>query len=52
MTEGEYIEIVGTVVSMVSIDSFADAIGVERRVLPVPDESATDMSGYLSLIHI
>ena len=31
---------------MVSIDSFADAIGVERRVLPVADESATDMSGY------
>jgi len=31
MSDGEYVEIVGTVVSMVSIDSFADAIGVYDR---------------------
>ena len=34
LTEGEYIEIVGTVVAMVSIDSFANAIGVSLRELP------------------
>lgn len=34
LSEGEYIEIVGTVVAMVSIDSFADALGIEHRPLP------------------
>lgn len=34
LTDGEYVEIVGTVVSMVSIDSFADALGIEHRDLP------------------
>ncbi len=50
MTEGQYIEIVGTVVAMVSIDSFADAIGVTRRTLPEVDPTdvaATTVSGYL-----
>ena len=36
LTEGEYIEIVGTVVAMVSIDCFASAIGVDHRALPKP----------------
>jgi hypothetical protein len=40
LTEGEYIEIVGTVVSMVSIDSFADAIGVAPRALPEFDTNS------------
>jgi len=38
LTEGEYIEIVGTVVAMVSIDSFADALGIAHR--PLPEASA------------
>lgn len=43
LSEGEYIEIVGTVVSMVSIDSFADALGIAHRPLPEPvDESEPD----------
>ena len=49
LTEGQYVEIVGTVVAVVSIDSFADAIGVARRALPVIDasnEHATAVSGY------
>lgn len=36
LTEGEYVEIVGTVVAMVSIDSFAIGIGVPLRELPEP----------------
>jgi hypothetical protein len=36
LSEGQYIEIVGTVVAMVSIDSFATAIGVSERELPTP----------------
>ncbi len=50
LTEGQYVEIVGTVVAMVSTDSFADAIGVTRRVLPVADttdDAATQTSGYI-----
>ena len=38
LSEGQYIEIVGTVVSMVSIDSFADALGIALRPLPAPEE--------------
>ena len=34
LSEGQYIEIVGTVVAMVSIDSFGRAIGVAERALP------------------
>lgn len=34
LTDAQYVEIVGTVVAMVSIDSFADAIGVPVRTLP------------------
>ena len=33
-SDGEYIEVVGTIVAMVSIDAFADGIGVPRRELP------------------
>jgi hypothetical protein len=40
LTEGKYIEIVGTVVAMVSIDSFANAIGVSLRPLPEPGDGA------------
>lgn len=50
LTEGQYVEIVGTVVAIVSMDSFADAIGVTRRVLPVvdcSDDLAKDTSGYV-----
>lgn len=45
LTDAEYIEIVGTVVSMVSIDAFADIIGVTKRPLPKPDTS-TQPSRY------
>jgi len=41
-SEGEYIEIVGTVVAMISIDSFADALGIEHRPLPSANEN-TDL---------
>ena len=34
LSDAQYVEIVGTVVAMVSIDSFADAIGVSHRPLP------------------
>jgi len=36
LSDGEYIEIVGTVVAMVSIDSFAHALGISLRELPEP----------------
>ena len=42
LSEGEYIEIVGTVASMVSIDSFARAIGVALRPLPEPGSGEPD----------
>lgn len=38
LSAGEYVEVVGTVVAMVSIDSFANAIGVALRDLPEPGE--------------
>ena len=48
LSEGQYIEIVGTVVSIVSIDCFADAIGVPQRDLPSVDaaNSDTPVSSY------
>ena len=36
LSAGEYVEIVGTVVAMVSIDSFATALGLPLRELPEP----------------
>lgn len=36
LSDGEYVEVVGTVVAMVSIDSFAIGIGVPLRALPAP----------------
>jgi hypothetical protein len=36
MSDGEYVEIVGTVAAIVSIDSFCKAIGVPLRDLPRP----------------
>jgi hypothetical protein len=38
LSEGQYIEIVGTVVSIVSIDSFALALGVAQSALPEPGD--------------
>ncbi len=40
LMDGEYVEIVGTVVSIVSIDSFARALGVALRPLPTLDDVA------------
>jgi hypothetical protein len=42
LSEGQYIEIVGTVVAMVSIDNFARAIGVALRPLPDPGPGEPD----------
>lgn len=36
LSEGHYVEIVGAVVAIVSIDSFATALGVTERPLPSP----------------
>lgn len=44
LTEGHYVELVGTVVAVVSIDAFALALGVANRPLPAP--LAGDPSGY------
>jgi len=44
LSEGEYIEIVGTVVAVISIDTFSDALGVERETLPGPQPG--EPSGY------
>ena len=44
LSEGQYIEIVGTVVSVVSIDSFCRGLGVPRHPLPEPVDGAPD--GY------
>lgn len=41
LSEGEYIEIVGTVVSVVSIDSLASALGVVERPLPNPNKAVS-----------
>ena len=38
LTDGQYVEIVGTVVALVSIDSFCLALGVEPHALPEPVE--------------
>ena len=38
LSEGQYIEIVGTIVSMVSIDSFCMAMGLALNPLPEPSE--------------
>ena len=43
LTDSEYIEIVGTVVAITSIDSFADALGIEHRPLPVIDDADSSM---------
>jgi hypothetical protein len=40
--EGHYIELLGTVVAIVSIDSFATAMGVNERVLPDAGTGAPD----------
>ena len=45
LTEGEYIEIVGTVVAVISIDTFSDALGVERE--PLPQSIAGEPSRYI-----
>ena len=44
LSEGQYVEIVGTVVSVVSIDSFCDSLGLPRHALPDPVSGAPD--GY------
>lgn len=44
LSEGEYIEIVGTLVAVISIDTFSDALGVEREPLPQPQSG--EPSGY------
>jgi hypothetical protein len=36
LSEGQYVELVGTIVSMVSIDAFSRALGLSLRVLPDP----------------
>ncbi len=59
MTEEQYVEIVGTVVAMVSIDSFCLAIGQPLHPLPIPrsgepshyrPDSARDSEAWVSLI--
>jgi len=59
MSEGQYIEIVGTVVAMVSIDSFCEAIGQPVNELPDPQdgkpsfyrpETARDSEAWVPLI--
>ncbi|MGB7180693.1 MAG: alkylhydroperoxidase-related (seleno)protein, partial [Burkholderiaceae bacterium] len=35
-TDGAYVEVVGTVVAMISIDSFAEGLGLAHRELPEP----------------
>ncbi len=42
ISEGQYIELVGTVVSIVSIDSFAIALGITERALPQPGVGEPD----------
>ena len=44
LTDGEYVELVGTVVSVLSIDAFCRAIGVPLHPLPEPEPGAA--SGY------
>lgn len=45
LSEGQYVEIIGTVVSLVSIDSFALALGLPERPLPETAGSG-EPSGY------
>lgn len=44
LTDGQYVELVGTVVSVLSIDSFCRAIGVPLHTLPEPEPGPP--SGY------
>ena len=44
LTDGQYVELVGTVVSVLSIDSFCRAIGVPLHPLPEPEPGPP--SGY------
>ena len=44
LTDGRYVELVGTVVSVLSIDSFCRAIGAPLHPLPEPEPGAA--SGY------
>ena len=44
LTDGRYVELVGTVVSVLSIDSFCRAIGVPLHPLPEPEPGSA--SGY------
>ena len=44
LTDGRYVELVGTVVSVLSIDSFCRAIGVPLH--PLPDPEPGPASGY------
>ena len=44
LTDGEYVELVGTVVSVLSIDAFCRALGVPLHPLPEPEPGAA--SGY------
>ena len=44
MTDGQYVELVGTVVSVLSIDAFCRAIGAPLHPLPEPEPGAA--SGY------
>ena len=44
LTDGEYVELVGTVVSVLSIDAFCRAIGAPLHPLPEPEPGAA--SGY------
>ena len=44
LTDGQYVELVGTVVSVVSIDAFCRAVGVTFHALPEPEPGPA--SGY------
>lgn len=44
VTAGQYIEILGTLVALISIDRFGEAIGVAHRELPAP--GVGEPSGY------
>ena len=44
LADAEYVELVGTVVAVVSIDSFCQAVGVSLHPLPEPEPGAA--SGY------
>ena len=44
LTDGQYVELVGTVVSVLSIDRFCRAVGVPLHPLPEPEPGAA--SGY------